>query len=419
MAKDLNSTKVSKEIAKGVIQEALEQMQGQKFKGAVGMGEAANEYTMPESIEAAQAKEKEFRDGGNTREAGQFAQGFLGTIAQKLIYQTISGATIDNEDMSFIDRFRGEIIEYGVGKEYNFVHMSGSEEENFDQFVPTAPTKETVINQVNTFLKPDNSLNKDGANAFMRKFTLSITTFSTKEYMLSDVKLQQFIQKLRDGLVNGAKQYVYNLIFDKLITASKAASVTPDGQKLLKIEGTKTNMFDACIEVCQHIRKLCKTGSRYQLIQTNGDSPENYVRSANLSDLVWIWSINNDELADRGIKSQLYQAKLWDPNSQKGISDSNVYTPGTKINLPDLTTSKANNYPKDSKEEWIDDNTIIVLENGALEYNVVWDKTESQYYTNNMTLQITYHLAGMVNFIKTMRGFVYTNANLNRLPDGQ
>lgn len=414
MGKDLNSTKVSKDVAKGIIQEVLDGINDETFKGATNKGERANEYVMPKSVEEAQLKEKELRDMGNVRAAGEFSQGFLGTIAQKLIYQTISGATLDSNDMSFIDRFRGEVIEYGVGKEYNFTHMSGSEEENFDQFIPTAPTKATVISQVNTFLKQDNTLNKEGANAFMRKFTMSITTYSTKEYMLSDVKLQQFISTLRDSLVNGAKQFVYNLIMTKLIDASKTASTVADGTKLLKIEGVKSNMFDACIEVCQHIKKLTKTGSKYQLIQYANNSPENYVRSANISNLVWIWSINNDELADRGIKSQLYNAKLWD--AKDGFNPSNVYTPGTKIELPDLTTNKANNYPKDTGEYWIDDNTIIILENGALEYNVVWDKSETQYYTNNMTLQITYHLAGMINFIKTMRGFVYTNANLNKLP---
>ncbi|MBC9723265.1 MAG: hypothetical protein H9W82_19015 [Lactobacillus sp.] len=65
---------------------------------------------------------------------------------------------------------------------------------------------------------------------------------------------------------------------------------------------------------------------------------------------------------------------------------------------------------------WIDNNTVVVLENGAIEYNIVWEKAETQYYTNNMALQITYNLAGMINFVKTMRGFVYKNNNLSTEP---
>lgn len=206
------------------------------------------------------------------------------------------------------------------------------------------------------------------------------------------------------------------------IITTKAASAVDisqaDGSKWLKIQGTATNMFDACVEVCTHVRKLTKLGNKYQLIPENTtNKAKNLVRAANTKDLVWIWSIANDELATRGIKSQLYHYKLWDPINS--INESNVYTPGTKITQPDITTNKANNFPEDTGTPWIDDNTIIILENNAVEFNLVWEKSETQYYTNNMTLQLTYHIAGMVNDVKTMRGFIYKNTNLNKLPEGQ
>ena len=410
---DIKGKRISTKEAKQIINDVLAtSKEGETFVGATAQGAADGKtFDLPKNVEEAQAKEVELRNSGNAKAAGQFANGFLGTIAQKLIYQTILTAPY-SDDLNFIERFRGENIEYGIAKEYVVTQMSGYEQFDPDQFIPTSPTKATVVNQVNAFLNQQGQLNTN-ANAFMNKFCISIQTYATKEYMLSDVKLQEFIQTIRDSIINGAKLFLYNKIMDMITNGVASAATTPDGSKLTLINGTAANMFDACIEICTHIKKMTKLGNKYQLIQSTTAS-ENVVRACDYKDLTWIWSIANDERATRGIKSQLYHYKLWD--STNAVNESNVYTPANKITLPDLTTSKANNYPTDTGTAWIDDNTVVVLENKAVEFNLVWEKMETQYYTNNMTLQITYNLAGMVNFIKTMRGFVYKNANLNRLP---
>lgn len=410
---DIKGKRISTKEAKQIINDVLATSnEGETFVGATAQGAADGKtFDLPRSVEEAQAKEVELRNSGNPRAAGQFAQGFLGTIAQKLIYQTILTAPY-SEDLNFIERFRGENIDYGMAKEYVATQMSGYQELNQEQFVPTATTKATVINQVNNFLDNTGSLNT-ASNAFMKQFCMSIQTYATKEYFLSDVKLQQFIQNLRDSVISGAKLYLYNLIMNVIKNGVTNASATADGTKWTLINGTATNMFDACIEICTHIKKLTKLGNEYQLIKSTNAS-ENHVRASDYRDLTWIWSIDNDERASRGIKSQLYHYKLWDPTNS--INENNVYTPYKEITLPDLSTTKTNNFPKMTNNLWIDNNTVVVLENKAIEFNLVWEKSETQYYTNNMTLQITYNIAGMINPIKVMRGFVYKNTNLNRLP---
>lgn len=410
---DIKGKRISTKEAKQIINDVLATSnEGETFVGATAQGAADGKtFDLPRSVEEAQAKEVELRNSGNPRAAGQFAQGFLGTIAQKLIYQTILTAPY-SEDLNFIERFRGENIDYGMAKEYVATQMSGYQELNQEQFVPTATTKATVINQVNNFLDNTGSLNT-ASNAFMKQFCMSIQTYATKEYFLSDVKLQQFIQNLRDSVISGAKLYLYNLIMNVIKNGVTNASATADGTKWTLINGTATNMFDACIEICTHIKKLTKLGNEYQLIKSTNAS-ENHVRASDYRDLTWIWSIDNDERASRGIKSQLYHYKLWDPTNS--INENNVYTPYKEITLPDLSTTKTNNFPTMTNNLWIDNNTVVVLENKAIEFNLVWEKSETQYYTNNMTLQITYNIAGMINPIKVMRGFVYKNTNLNRLP---
>ena len=410
---DIKGKRISTKEAKQIINDVLATSpEGETFVGATAQGAADGKtFDLPRNVEEAQAKEVELRNSGNPRAAGQFAQGFLGTIAQKLIYQTILTAPY-SEDLNFIERFRGENIDYGMAKEYVATQMSGYQELNQEQFVPTASTKATVINQVNNFLDNTGSLNT-ASNAFMKQFCMSIQTYATKEYFLSDVKLQQFIQNLRDSVISGAKLYLYNLIMNVIKNGVTNASATADGTKWTLIQGSATNMFDACIEICTHIKKLTKLGNEYQLIKSTNAS-ENHVRASDYRDLTWIWSIDNDERASRGIKSQLYHYKLWDPTNS--INENNVYTPYKEITLPDLTTTKTNNFPTMTNNLWIDNNTVVVLENKAIEFNLVWEKSETQYYTNNMTLQITYNIAGMINPIKVMRGFVYKNTNLSVLP---
>lgn len=412
--KDIKGARISQKEATQIIDDVLSTSNGETFKSAVPQGQegTAVEYEMPANVRAAQATEAEMRTAGNHRAAGQFAQGFLGTIAQKLIYQTILTAPY-SDDLNFIERFRGENIDFGTAKEIVATQMSGYQELDQEQFVPTATTKATVISQVNSFLQQNGQLNTTGANAFMKQFCMSIQSYATKEFMLSDVKLQQFIQNLRDSVINGAKLYLYNQIMSVIKDGITNAATTPNGSKWTLINGTATNMFDACIEVCTHIKKLTKLGNEYQLIKSTQAS-ENHVRASDYRDLTWIWSIDNDEKASRGIKSQLYHYKLWDPTNS--INENNVYTPYKEITLPDLTASKANNFPTMTNNLWIDNSTVVVLENKAIEFNLVWEKSETQYYTNNMTLQITYNIAGMINAIKVMRGFVYKNPNLSTLP---
>lgn len=410
---DIKGKRISTKEAKQIINDVLATSpEGETFVGATAQGAADGKtFDLPRNVEEAQAKEVELRNSGNPRAAGQFAQGFLGTIAQKLIYQTILTAPY-SEDLNFIERFRGENIDYGMAKEYVATQMSGYQELNQEQFVPTATTKATAITQVNNFLDNSGSLNT-ASNAFMKQFCMSIQTYATKEYFLSDVKLQQFIQNLRDSVISGAKLYLYNLIMNVIKNGVTNASATADGTKWTLINGTAQNMFDACIEICTHIKKLTKLGNEYQLIKS-ANASENHVRASDYRDLTWIWSIDNDERASRGIKSQLYHYKLWDPTNS--INENNVYTPYKEITLPDLTTTKTNNFPTMTNNLWIDNNTVVVLENKAIEFNLVWEKSETQYYTNNMTLQITYNIAGMINPIKVMRGFVYKNNNLSILP---
>lgn len=408
--RDLNGASISQAEAKEIINQVLAMSTEKEFKGATPQGQEINAmtFTLPQNIQDAQDYERTLRNHGDSNRAGQFAQGFLGVIAQKLIYHTILTAPNASE-FDFLERFRGENLDFGTSKEFTATQMSGYQLLNQEEFVPKGTTKSTVIGQINSFLTPQGALNPE-SKAFMVQFCTSIQSYATKEYMLSDVKLQQFISTIRDSVVNGAKLYLYNLVMNQIKDGITNASTTPDGTKWTLINGTATNMFDACIEICSHIKKLTKLGNEYQLVKHKHAS-QNWVRAASHNDLTWIWSIENDEKASRGIKSQLYHYKLWDPKNS--INEANVYTPYKKITLPDLTTSKANNYPTLTNELWIDNNTVVILENGAIEFNLVWEKNETQYYTNNMTLQITYNLAGMINPINVKRGFVYKNSNLS------
>lgn len=413
--KDINGARITKNDAKAIINDVLATApEGTKFKGAVPQGQeaSAETYDLPRTVEEAQAKEHELRSAGDSRAAGQFSQGFLGTIAQKLIYQTILTAPY-SDDFNFIERFRGENIDFGMAKEYVSMQMSGYNDFDPEQFIPVRTTKPTAINQVNNFLDASGNLNTTGANAFMKQFRISIQQYATKEYMLSDVKLQQFIQNMRDSVINGAKLYLYNLVMGVIESGIAGADTTADGVKWTLINGSADNMFDAMVEICTHVKKLTKLGNSYQLVRSTNDA-ENLVRASSYKNLTWIWSIDNDEKASRGVKSQLYHYKLWDKDNF--IDESNVYTPYKKITLPDLTSSSANNYPTQTTTDWIDNNTVVILENNAIEFNLVWEKTETQYYTNNMTLQLTYNIAGMINPVKVMRGFVYKNVNLSKLP---
>ena len=230
--KDINGKRISSKEAVRIIDDVLATSpEGETFKGAVAQGQegSAETYTLPRSVKEAQAKEIEFRNSGNARAAGQFSQGFLGTIAQKLIYQTILQSPY-SEDLGFIERFKGENIDYGYAKEYVATQMSGSRDLDQNAFIPTHLTKATAITQVNSFLTNNGQLNT-ASNAFMKQFCMSIQSYATKEYFLSDVKLQQFIQNIKDSLVNGAKLYLYNLIMNVIKKGVADASITADGTK--------------------------------------------------------------------------------------------------------------------------------------------------------------------------------------------
>lgn len=283
--KDINGKRITSKEAVRIIDDVLATSpEGETFKGAVPQGQegSAETYELPRSVKEAQAKEIELRNAGNSRAAGQFSQGFLGTIAQKLIYQTILQSPY-SEDLGFIERFKGENIDYGMAKEYVATQMSGSRDLDQNAFIPPHLTKVTAITQVNNFLTQQGTLNT-ASNAFMKQFCMSIQSYATKEYFLSDVKLQQFIQNVKDSLVNGAKLFLYNSVMTMLMNGVTTASTTANGTNLTLINGTATNMFDACIEVCTHIKKMTKLGNKYQLIQSTTPS-ENLVRGSSVNDL--------------------------------------------------------------------------------------------------------------------------------------
>lgn len=322
--------------------------------------------------------------------AKQTARAFTKDLLLLCLYQEIE----KNKTPGYLDlahKFDDGVIANGNSKEYIASKPTGHDVFRQDQFIPAKVSTKSVESHVIQMYDAGGTLNK---NAYQFKKSTTLQESLWLPYFKSG-SLSSFVAEITKAAHN-----VYNLYkFNKIATMITEANF----QK--KIAGVADNMFDAISgEFLPALRDMLYLNSSY-----NYSAASKYIQVNTMDDLIIIMSSGNLQRLKSGIKSQLFNSQFL--GVDKELSEANVICLGNKIVIGDEDTDiTVSDIP------YCDDNTIYVVNKNALRHINQINKSGSQSYADNMTIQLTLHVWGALDILPWGQMFKYTNPNLSVLP---
>lgn len=206
------------------------------------------------------------------------------------------------------------------------------------------------------------------------------------------------------------------------------SNTTVNGRQLV-FTSTKTNSFEAWVEISEILNKMTALNNHYNY---NGSFQR--MHSLKLSDMILYMSRKTKTTLMNNLKSQLYN----NGNFTQIIDQCTIVTPEYKLKWKNITssaitvgsTSVAANTTIDpvmgldtiprgliwvtSDEEWVDDTQVFI----ASKYSMVWMKQAhleaSQFFANNFSELSKVYELGLMSMRPDAKFLVYKNANLNR-----
>lgn len=317
------------------------------------------------------------------------AASYVADLAKLILYQTIE----DNNKITYMKEFSevfndGNLHE-GNTKQYIATLDTGNETYDANAFIPKGITKPMIESKLISMLNSDGTLT---STAYQFKKPLTITEAQWMPYFKAG-NLKGFIEKISGDMVRA-----YDLFkFDKI--ARLLTSLKPQKE----IVGTEKDCFRALSnEVFPEIENMLKYNSEYNL-----DGTSDYTDAGNESNIMIV--VGNKLLSriKNGVSSQLFNAQFFGTNS----------SPYDIVSLNNqLTIGDANTPTKTSSTQYVDEDTIWVIDKGLIKSLLQVESNESQAWATNMTIQLTLHVWGVIDTLPWKKVFKYTNPNLKVLP---
>lgn len=353
---------------------------------------ASQGKTLPEIIEPIKAGLNS-RDGVAKNLAVKEGRKVVAQLTQLLLRQELYTNKTHDYITKFVDMFDNGVVNEGNGKVYDFNNTMGVDTWNADIFIPDAFTSEDVDEFKITMYQSNGQLTTQGY-----QFKKPIV-YQEKRWIpyFRAGNLSAFIQQLAASIDRAYYWYMYDKIARLITDNSKRPGKV--------INGTATNAFDAwSTEILPEIRKMTRLSKDYNYNQSNTN-----LLATEPKDLLVFASSKTIQTLQSGIKSQLFNVQFLDI---KGLVDAeNFINLGKKLTLG-TTSQKVTT----ENEEYVNDNTVIVIAKDAIKHFSQVDTVETQFFAENLSTLIVKHKWGAIDWLPWSQAFVYTNANLNTLP---
>ena len=206
--------------------------------------------------------------------------------------------------------------------------------------------------------------------------------------------LNDYITKKQQSLNRAYKIFIYNKLCT-LITKQTDGKV---------INGTSQNLYDALLELAPEIDGMLMYNHEY-----NKEQQSKLAYTSKASDILIFTSKKVRSAIMNGVKAQVFNANFIG-TSERTYTYENVKCLGNKVTQ---TTQDAINTVGD---EWINDNTIIVVDISRIKHIIQIDENATQGFAANLTEYLAKHVWGVIDIMPWCKKIVYKNSNLRMIP---
>lgn len=330
--------------------------------------------------------------------ATKTAGDFLNSLTLKVLKQELNSPDIGNPYQKFVSMFDAGELDAGNSKEFIFHLQTGMGEYDETKFIPTGITTPIIESQILSMMKKvQGQADTLTDYAFRYKKGISIVPELWLYYFINN-KLSEFISQVLGNLKNTIYLKLFDKILNQIFTATPQKTIT----------GTATNNFNAFTqEIFPEIKNMSYFTNVYNL-----SSESKYATTSSSDDLIMIMSNNNKVKYNAGILSQSFNAKYADFETY--IKPENIIVPAKRFTIGDQDTAITF-----LNDEYIDDNTIYVLDKRNIKFMKQLDIMEVQNFSENLIKQNTLHFWGLTALLPQLKIFKYTNVNLSTAPAGE
>lgn len=345
-------------------------------------------------------------DNPQTRALGEEAA--RGTVEQllalclKQVFMTESLPSIYQE---LVGRTSDGVMHAGNTKTYTVSNPTGITTYDKTAFIPTGLTTKD-LNQfaLNMYSNPSAKTLSKWAYKFMKQQTLEIQEWLP---FFKEGTLNTFISQIQRDIQDVYTLYMYAKVCNIITSESTTDNDTNQAISGKIVNGNATNLFEAWIEVLQHFNYMTQYNKDYNADQTN-----KHMYAANPEDLLIFVSNKVLTTTRNGILSQTFNAELMGAES-KQLKPENLKTLGKKILISENSEGTV---LENVNQEWIDDNTIIIVDISRIKHLVQFDQAGAQFFQKNVVNYISKNVWGAIAMLPWCKKLIYKNSNLTIAP---
>ena len=330
-------------------------------------------------------------DAGTRALAELESGGIVETLLQLVLKQELMDHPLPNY-FNIAERMFDGFLNEGNAKEYVVDNETGITTFAETKFVPEAQTTKNVERYILQLYQEDGSL-QPKAYKFIKEQTIPMGTWIP--YFKSG-NLNAYISKLQQSLNKTFKMYIYKKFCEEV--------VREEGKV---ITDTSDNLYDALMKLFVEINHLMEYNKDYNI---NGNSKQMY--APRWEDIKIFCSRAVKTYIQNGIKTQLFNAQFFGPEGRT-ITPEMLITLGDKIHVD---TTNADTVIQNTTEEWINDQTIIVMDVSRIKHIVQLDQAGAQFFQRNLTTFMSKNVWGVVDTLPWAKKIVFKNSNLRAIP---
>lgn len=357
---------------------------------AKGMGYENAKDLMEKTI-----KETKSPNRARAQQARAIAAEFTKQLALLILYQEIENPTIPSSKYNWAKAFNDEMISEGNSKEFILNLSTGNDTYNADNFIPNKATPPQIESKIiSMYIEKADGTRELAPNAYQYLKPLTINESQWYPYFIKG-KLGEFISKISSlmrksydlFIISKMENFIKNLNFAKTVQA------------------TGTDMY-SCLsnDVIPAIEKMTYLNTEFNLTAASKN-----ISASEPSDILVFTNNNIKSKLRTGIKTRLFNASLLDLD--------NVIPKENWIGTAGSVVVGNSDTPISIGNDWIDNNTLYVISKDAIKHCLQVDRTESQAWAQNMTIQIVLHIWGTIDSLPWEKGFKYVSNNLSVLPN--
>lgn len=327
-----------------------------------------------------------------TRALAEFQSGgIIETLLQLVLKQELMDHPLPNY-FNIAERMFDGFLNEGNAKEYVVDNETGITTFADTKFVPEEQTKKDVERYILQLYREDGSL-QPKAYKFIKDQTIPMGSWIP--YFKSG-NLNSYISKLQQSLNKTFKMFIYQRFCEEV--------VKEEGKI---INDNSNNLYDALMKLFVEINRLMEYNKDY-----NVKNASKQMYAPRWEDIKIFCSRAVKTYIQNGIRTQLFNAQFFGPEGRT-ITPEMLITLGDKINVKDTNNQTV---IQNTDEEWINDQTIIVMDISRIKHIVQLDQAGAQFFQRNLTTYTSKNVWGVVDTLPWAKKIVFKNTNLRAIP---